>query len=174
MWSCDEGHVEHGKFACKTEDGDAVPAWCRSLPDLLQLCMKKLENSVTIDLDFTGIFFSRDYVKGAYLIIADLLLRRTTLEKETWRLELKLGEISNEKGQGECLEYSIKKINHGLRSMSANELRRGIWILTQHIFHKFCGLSAQIILRVLFSFLNNDTIRLLFFTSIVVNFFCCY
>ena len=59
--------------------------------------MKKIDNSVLIDLDFTIILLDVDHMKGTYFLIVALLLRDTALEKENFRLELKLGEISNEK-----------------------------------------------------------------------------
>ena len=50
-----------------------------------------------------------DYRQGSYAFVAIILIRYEDTNKETCRVEVKLGEINQEKDKLECLKPLIKK-----------------------------------------------------------------
>ena len=57
-----------------------------------------------------------DHGKNSYLFIAILLFRCDNKKKETFRLELKLGEINKVKDAIEHVQQSLIKLSHGFNN----------------------------------------------------------
>ena len=62
-----------------------------------------------------------DHEKGTYLFMVILLIRYKSNNKKLHRLELKIGEINEEKDKIEYLEELIKKVSPGLRIININK-----------------------------------------------------
>ena len=61
-----------------------------------------------------------DHGQSSYVFIAIILIRYEDTNKETYRVEVKLGEINQEKDKLEYLKPLIKKISFSLDSMKIN------------------------------------------------------
>ena len=62
-----------------------------------------------------------DHGKATYVFVATLIFHYNDIRRETYRLEIKLGEINHEKDKMEYVEQLIRKINYGSENMNVSE-----------------------------------------------------
>ena len=90
------------KHAFANSSKREISTWHRSLSVLLNFCIQKLERTIFNDIDCIEVCIGGDHGKNTCMFLAILLFRHKSTGKETCRLELKLGEINEDK---DCLEY---------------------------------------------------------------------
>ena len=105
--------MQYEKHAFTDSSKREIMIWHRSLPVLLNFCIQKLERTIFNDIDCIEVRMGRDHGKNACIFLAILLFRCKSTSKETHRLELKLGEINEDKDRLECIEQLFKKISYG-------------------------------------------------------------
>ena len=79
------------------EDGNSTTVCHRSLPTLLQFFMKKLDDFSLKEVQHVEVCLEGDHSKGCYMLMAIVLIRHANEFKEPHRIDLKLGEINEEK-----------------------------------------------------------------------------
>ena len=90
-------------------DGKEVVMWHRSACELLQFHIKDFNNHVLKDVKWIEIYIGSDHGQGSYVFTAIILIRHEDTNKETCRVEVKLGETHQEKDELEHLKPLIKK-----------------------------------------------------------------
>lgn len=107
-------------FQFKHKDGRQITTWRRSLPVMMQFCMKKLNNSILQNALSVEACLGIDNGKGSYSFLATILMHHDN-NSDPYRLEIKIGEINEEKDNVDCVEQLISKISYGLDQMKINE-----------------------------------------------------
>ena len=79
--------------------------------------MKKIDPSIMDGIKWIEVCIGGDHGKNSYLFIAILLFRYYDKNKETFRLELKLGEINEVKDRIEHVQQLLIKLSHGFNNM---------------------------------------------------------
>ena len=104
-----EGAIQYEKHVFTDSSKREMTIWCRSLSVLLIFYIQKLERTIFNDIDCIEVCMGGDHGKNTCMFLAMLLFRHKSTSKETCRLELKLGEIDEDKDRLEHIEQLLKK-----------------------------------------------------------------
>ena len=88
-------------------DGRTVTVWYRSIADLFIFYFKKLEVSLLVNVEKIEVCLGGDHGKGSYIYLAIVIIRYND-GKVVYRLELKLGEINEEKDKIEFIQELLE------------------------------------------------------------------
>ena len=84
----------HESYDYVDSEKKTVTMWHRSLPALLQFYSNKLDAAIFKDIKHVETCIGGDHGKATYLFVARFLFRYNDIRRETYRLEIKLGEIN--------------------------------------------------------------------------------
>ena len=117
--SLNNEYVEYQKHEFQHIDGKMITIWHRSIADLIRFYLKRIDASILENIQHIEVCLGGDHGKNTFIYMAILLFRYTT-EKETYRLEIKLGEINEEKDKIEFIEQLMSKISSSLGELNIN------------------------------------------------------
>lgn len=105
---------------------------------MIQFYIKKLNPSIFENVSHIEVYLDGDHGKGSYLFIAILLFRYSN-DKEIYRLEIKLGEINEEKDNIDYIEQLIRKILSSFTEMKINKEEDTFMLINTNNVVTYCN-----------------------------------
>ena len=110
-------YIKYEKYTMTLEDKKQVTVWFRNLAHMARFQFRKMDKQNLCNANSIEICLGGDHGKESYIFMAIILIRYKN-NKEPHRIEVKIGEINDEKDKIEYLTELLKKINIGLTEMN--------------------------------------------------------